>query len=604
MYLERINSPIDLRKLSFGELLGLVDEVRAAILNRVSKIGGHVGSNLGIVEATVALHYVFNSPVDKIVFDVSHQSYAHKILTGRKAAFLDDAQFKAVTGYSEPRESVHDQFVTGHTSTSISLACGLAKGRDLLGGTGNIIAVIGDGSLSGGEAYEGLNCGAKLGSNLIVLLNDNEQSISDVNGGLYDHLTELRKSNGTSDNNIFKAFGYEYFYLEQGNDLEALIGIFSALKNVNHPVVVHIHTRKGCGYAPAENNREDWHWFPPFYLESGEKRSKVTGENYDTLVADYLLKKMPDNPGLIAMVAAVPLTIDFKKANRLKAGRQFIDVDISEQHLLSMAAGIAKNGGTPVVATFSTFFQRAYDQISQDICINNLPVTMLIRNGSVWAGNDVTHIGWFDLALFSNIPNMVLLCPTNCEEYFAMLDWSLSQREHPVAIRIPRNGVHHASGSVKRDYSELNRFLVTQKGSRVAVLALGDFYQIGEELVSEIKVELGFHPTLINPRYATGLDACLLRSLEKCHDVVVTLEDGILDGGFGQKVASFYGSSSMKVLNYGLRKEFVDGYDAKALLEEYGVTPKRIAADLSRLMLQAEEREANAYGNRNVRVVV
>ena len=585
VYLEEIGSPADLRKLSFGELLGLTNEIREAILNRVSKIGGHVGPNLGIVEATVALHYVFNSPVDKIVFDVSHQSYAHKILTGRKAAFLDDSQFKTVTGYSEPRESVHDHFTIGHTSTSISLACGLAKGRDLLGGKENIIAVIGDGSLSGGEAYEGLNCGAKLGSNLIVLLNDNEQSISDVNGGLYDHLTELRKSNGTSANNIFKAFGYEYFYLEQGNDLEALIGLFSAVKNVNHPVVVHIHTRKGRGYAPAENNREDWHWFPPFYLESGEKRRKVTGENYDTLVADYLLKKMPDNPGLIAMVAAVPLTIDFKKANRLKAGRQFIDVDISEQHLLSMAAGIARNGGTPLVATFSTFFQRAYDQISQDICINSLPVTMLVRNGSVWAGNDVTHIGWFDLALLSNIPNLVFLCPTNCEEYFAMLEWSLGQREHPVAIRIPRNGVHHASGPVACDYSVLNRFLITQKGTKVAILALGDFYQMGEDLASAIKAEFEFEPTLINPRFATGLDTDLLLSLAEHHDVVVTLEDGILDGGFGQKVASFYGTSKMKVLNYGLRKEFVDGYNAKDLLEKYGLTSKSIIADIARLGL-------------------
>ena len=582
MYLDSINGPEDLKNLSLEQLGVLAAEVRQAIMHRVSVFGGHVGPNLGIVEATIALHYVFDSPVDKIVFDVSHQSYPHKILTGRKEAYLDDSKFKSVTGYSEPRESIHDLFTMGHTSTSISMACGLAKARDLLGGTENVIAVIGDGSLSGGEAYEGLNCGAKLGSNLIVVLNDNEQSISDVNGGLYDHLAELRRSGGTSSNNMFKAFGYEYRYVEMGNDLESLIGAFKEVKGSARPVVVHIHTRKGCGYAVAEKNREDWHWFPPFSIESGEKLRKMSGDNYDTLVADYLLKKMSENPGLLAMVAAVPLTIDFNRTNRLKAGRQFIDVDISEQHMLSMAAGVAKNGGTPVVATFSTFFQRAYDQIAQDICINRLPVTMLVRNGSVWAGNDVTHIGWFDLALFANIPNLVFLCPTNCEEYFAMLDWSLAQREHPVAIRIPRNGVHHAKGPVESDYSELNRFAVTRRGARIAVLALGDFYQLGEEVAAKISVEFGFEPTLVNPRFATGLDEGLLRALEADHGIVVTLEDGILDGGFGQKIASFYGASDVKVLNYGLRKEFVDGYDAKELLERYGITPEKIALDLYR----------------------
>lgn len=576
MYLEQLDSPVELKRFDIDELEALAVEVRNAILNRVSKIGGHVGPNLGIVEATIAMHYVFDSPVDKIVFDVSHQSYPHKILTGRKNAYLDDSRFNEVTGYSEPKESIHDLFTVGHTSTSISMACGLAKARDLLGGSENIIAVIGDGSLSGGEAYEGLNCGAKLGSNLIVVLNDNEQSISDINGGLYDHLAELRRSKGASSNNMFKAFGYEYFYVERGNDLKSLIDIFLKVKGSRHPIVVHIHTRKGCGYDIAEKNREDWHWFPPFHIANGEKLRRMYGENYDTLVADYLLKKMREKPGLLAMVAAVPLTIDFHRANRLKAGKQFIDVDISEQHMLSMAAGVAKNGGTPVVATFSTFFQRAYDQIAQDICINNLPVTMLIRNGSVWAGNDVTHIGWFDLALFSNIPNLVFLCPTNCEEYFAMLDWSINQREHPVAIRIPRNGVHHAHCDVQLDYSDLNKFAVTRQGSKIAILALGDFYQMGEELALAIHGEYGVVATLINPRFATGLDVELLHSLERDHDIVVTLEDGIVDGGFGQKVAAFYGMSRMKVLVCGLKKEFVDGYNAKELLEHYGLTSGHI----------------------------
>lgn len=588
MYIERIDSPADVKRLSQEELEGLAGEVRQAVLNRTSRIGGHVGPNLGVVEATIALHYVFDSPTDKFVFDVSHQSYPHKILTGRKQAYLDDSRFGEVTGYSEPGESDHDLFTIGHTSTSISMAVGLAKARDLLGRKENVVAVIGDGSLSGGEAYEGLSCGARLGSNLIVLLNDNEQSISDINGGLYGHLAELRRSGGTSANNMFKAFGYEYFYLEQGHDLRRLIDLFARVRDVDHPVVVHIHTQKGHGYPPAEANREDWHWFPPFLVESGEKRRKMSGENYDALVADFLLERMPRMPGLIAMVAAVPLTIDFTRERRLKAGRQFIDVDICEQHMLSMAAGIARNGGTPVVATFSTFYQRAYDQIAQDICINRLPVTMLVRNGSVWAGNDVTHVGWFDLSLFANVPNLVFLCPTNCEEYFAMLEWSLSQRRHPVAIRIPRNGVRHVAGPVERDYSDLNRFLKVRAGSRVAILALGDFFQLGEGLADRVERDLGFAPTLVNPRFASGLDREMLLSLKGDHDVVVTLEDGIVEGGFGQKVASFLGPHGLRVLNYGLRKEYRDGYVAAELLKEYGVDEEAIVATLKGLLAEGK----------------
>lgn len=584
MYLEHINGPEDLRCLDDSALVVLAMEVRQTILNRVSQVGGHVGSNLGIVELTIALHRVFSTPVDKIVFDVSHQSYPHKILTGRKGAFLDASQFSDVTGYSEPRESVHDLFTMGHTSTSVSMACGLAKARDLLGGSENVIAVIGDGSLSGGEAYEGLNCGAKLGSNLIVVLNDNAQSISDVNGGLYDNLRALRDSKGTCDANIFKALGFDYRYVEDGNDVSALIRLFSMVKDIRHPMLVHVNTRKGNGYAPAENNREDWHWFPPFNIETGGKKRPLSGENYDDIVAEHLLLKMKDDSALLAMVAAVPLTIGFTAERRRRAGRQFIDVDISEEHMLSMAAGVAKNGGKPVVATFSTFYQRAYDQIAQDICINNLPVTILIRNGSVWAGNDVTHVGWFDLALFANIPNLVFLCPTNCEEYLAMLDWSIGQKDHPVAIRVPRNGVHHATHVVDVDYSDLNKSLVVRNGQGVAVLALGDFFQMGETLATALRNRLGHDVTLVNPRFASGLDVNLLDLLRETHDVVITLEDGILEGGWGQKVASYFGATDMRVLNYGLKKEFVDGYDVKVLLDRYGVSVEKIVEDVMRLL--------------------
>ena len=584
MVLDKINGPQDVKALNRAELRELAGDIRAVLLEKLSNYGGHFGPNFGIVEATIALHYVFNSPLDKIVFDVSHQSYPHKILTGRKEAYTNPDHYKDVTGYTEPKESIHDLFTVGHMSTSISMACGLAKARDLVGRKENVIAVIGDGSLSGGEAYEGLNCGSKLGSNLIVLLNDNNMSISDVNGGLYGHLQQLRDSKGSCNNNMFKTLGFEYIYEENGNDVDAMINVLERVKDIDHPVVVHIHTQKGKGYQPAEINREDWHWFPPFIKETGEKRRPMTGENYDNLVADYLVEKMKKDPSVIAMCAAVPATIGFDKAHREAAGKQFIDVDICEQHLLSMAAGVARNGGKPVVATFSTFYQRAYDQIAQDICINKCPVTILVRNGSVWAGNDVTHLGWFDMSLFSNIPNMVFLCPTNCEEYFAMLDWSIEQKDHPVVIRIPRGRVIHSMNEVEKDYSILNKFLVTQKGEKVAIIAMGDFYSIGEDVSFAIRKNLGFVPTLVNPRYASGLDVELLDDFKNNHTTVVTIEDGILDGGFGHKVAGFYGNSTMKVLNFGLKKEFLDGYDATEVLERYGISTQQILNKIKRII--------------------
>lgn len=584
MVLDRINGPQDVKALNRAELKELAGDIRAVLLEKLSNYGGHFGPNFGIVEATIALHYVFNSPVDKFVFDVSHQSYPHKILTGRKEAYTDPAHYKDVTGYTEPKESIHDLFTIGHTSTSISMACGLAKARDLAGRNENVVAIIGDGSLSGGEAYEGLSCGARLGTNLIVLLNDNNMSISDVNGGLYGHLQELRDSKGTCTNNMFKALGFEYIYEENGNDVESMINVLERVKYIDHPVVIHIHTQKGKGYQPAEINREDWHWFPPFIKETGEKRRPMTGENYDNLVADYLVEKMKKDPSVIAMCAAVPATIGFDKAHREAAGKQFIDVDICEQHLLSMAAGVARNGGKPVVATFSTFYQRAYDQIAQDICINKMPVTILIRNGSIWAGNDVTHLGWFDMALFSNIPNLVFLCPTNCEEYFAMLDWSIEQKVHPVVIRIPRGKVIHTENEVEKDYSDLNKYLVTQRGEKVAIIAMGDFYPIGEEVAAAIKETIGFVPTLINPRYASGLDLDLLDQLKANHFLIVTIEDSILDGGFGQKVSSYYGNTPMRVMNLGLRKCFLDGYDSFEVLDEYGITASSIVNKITKIL--------------------
>lgn len=584
MYLESINSPADLKKLNIQELTILSSEIREALLLNMSETGGHFGSNFGLIELTIALHFVFNSPADKFVFDVSHQSYIHKILTGRKEAYLNPQKYRSVTGFTNPKESVHDFFNIGHTSTSISLATGLAKARDLAGNKENIIAIIGDGSMTGGEAFEGLNVASEQATNLIVIVNDNDMAIAEPHGGLIKHFSELRASNGNLQNNYFKSLGFEYYYVSEGNEIQPLIEVLEKVKDTTKPVIVHINTQKGNGYKIAEDNKEDWHWYPPFMLETGEKKGKYTAENLDNIVADYLLDKIKKDSSVVVITPAVPMTVGFTLERREQAGNQYVDVGIAEEHAVTMAAGIAKNGGKPIVATHSTFYQRTYDQISHDLCINNSPVTMLVRNGSVWGANDATHLGFFDIAMMSNIPNLVYLAPTTCEEYLAMLDWSIEQDKYPVAIRIPRNGVIHTIEPVEKDYGTINRNLVTQHGEKVAIFALGDFYQMGVDLADTISQDLSFKPTVINPRYMTGLDIDLLEQLKNKHSIVLTLEDGIIEGGYGQKIASYYGPTNMKVLNYGLRKEFLDGYMASTVLKECGIDVYMITDSLKKLL--------------------
>ena len=556
------------------------EEIRSALLKKLSIHGGHFGPNFGMVEAIIAMHYVFESPKDKLVFDVSHQSYPHKILTGRKDAFLYEEHYDDVTGYTNPEESEHDWFNVGHTSTSISLASGLAKARDLKGENYNVIAIIGDGSLSGGEALEGLDFAGEQKSNFIIVVNDNDMSIAENHGGLYKNLKELRASNGTCECNLFKAMGLDYVYVNDGNNLESLIDTFKKVKDIDHPIVVHINTEKGKGYKFAEDNKENWHWTMPFDIETGKPTVSFEGEDYGDLTAKFLLNKMKKDEKVVAIVAAVPTNIGFTKERRLEAGKQFVDVGIAEEHGIAMASGIAKNGGKPVFATHSSFMQRTYDQLSQDLCINNNPATILVNTASVYGMNDVTHLGLYDIPMISNIPNMVYLAPTSKEEYFAMLDWSIEQTEHPVAIRIPCNGVISDGRAPDTDYSDINKFKVEQKGEKIAILALGDFYQLGEELAKEIKEKLNITPTLINPRYITGLDEELLNELKQNHNQVITLEDGILEGGLGEKIASFYGNTDMKVKNYGIKKAFYDKYDVKELLKANKLTPQQILAEI------------------------
>lgn len=583
MYLEKIASPDDVKKLNVEELEKLSGEIRENLLKKLSEHGGHIGPNLGIVEVTVALHYVFNSPVDKIVYDVSHQSYVHKMLTGRKDAFMNPKKYDDVSGYSNPEESKHDFFEIGHTSTSISLACGLAKARDLKEEKGNIIALIGDGSLSGGEAYEGLNNVAEQGTNMIVIVNDNDMSIAENHGGLYKNLRELRETEGKASCNFFKAMGFDYHYVKNGHDFNELIETFNKVKDTDHPVVLHIHTIKGKGFKPAELHKEQWHWGMPFELATGEPKFSMDGEDFGNLTAEYLLKKMEEDKKVVAITSGTPTVFGFTEDRRKKAKKQFVDVGIAEEHAVALASGIAKNGGTPVYGVYSTFIQRTYDQLSQDLCINKNPAVILVFAASVYGMNDVTHLGLFDIPMMSNIPNLVYLAPTCKEEYFKILDFAMTQKENPVAIRVPGMGVVSRGIEDNTDYSKLNKFEVTKKGKDVAIIALGDFYSLGEEVLSTLSKE-GIEATLINPKFITGLDENLLDELKKEHKLVITLEDGILEGGFGEKIASYYGTESMKVKNYGIKKSFPNRYVAEELLKENGITVENITKDIKNII--------------------
>lgn len=578
--LETLKGPQDVKNCSIEQLEGLAAEVREALFNRLSKKGGHFGPNFGMVEMTIALHYVFDSPKDKFVFDVSHQTYTHKMLTGRAYGYTDDTRFEEVSGYTEPNESEHDMFLIGHTSTSVSLATGLAKGRDLTGKKENIIAIIGDGSLSGGEALEGLDFAGEMDTNLIIVVNDNEQSIAENHGGLYKNLAELRESAGQASNNLFKAMGLDYIYVEAGNDIATLIKAFEGVKDIDHPIVVHVHTQKGKGYALAEQNREAWHWAMPFDRETGKPTVSFDGENYGDLTATYLLEKMAKDPAVAFVSAAVPVAFGFTKDRREQAKGQYMDVGIAEEQAVAMCSGIARNGGKPVFGTNATFAQRTYDQLAQDVCVNHTAVTVLLNSTSMMGMNDATHIGVSSFGMMSNIPGLVYMAPTSKEEYFAMLDWSIEQNQYPVAIAVPGNGVQPAHYEVASSYDDIHTFQMCKKGKKVAVLALGGFFQLGEETVATIESQLGTEVTLINPRYVSGVDEALLESLKADHDIVVTLEDGIMDGGFGQKVAAFYGDSSMKVLNYGLKKDIYDRYDCGALMTQMRLTKEQIAEDV------------------------
>ena len=580
MLLETINSPKDIKKLSLSELHQLAQEIREGILNRDSLIGGHVGPNLGIVETIIALHYVFDTPNDKIVYDVSHQCYPHKMLTGRWKGFFDAEEMQKISGYTNPNESEYDNFIVGHTSTSVSLATGLAKARDLRGEHHKVIALIGDGSLSGGEALEGFSNAAVLDSNILIIVNDNEMSIAENHGGIYTNLRLLRETNGAAECNMFKAWGFEYRYVADGNNQENMIKVLQELKDVKKPTVLHIHTLKGKGYAPAEENKERWHWSLPFNRKTGEITVDLSSENYNDITYNFLYARHQQDKNMVVISAGTPGAYGLNPERRASFGENYVDVGIAEEQAVAMASALAKGGCRPVFMVYSSFLQRTYDQLSQDLALNNNPAVILVFNGGV-SGMDATHLGSFDIPLVANIPNIVYLAPTGKEEYLAMLNWGLKQNEYPVVIRVPLAVTK--GGKAEENYSDLNRYQVVKEGYKVAILALGSFFELGESVVAKLK-EQGVDATLINPRYITGIDEKLLNDLAKNHQVVATLENGELDGGFGEKIASFYGTSTVKVLNFGAKKEFTDRVPYSELMKRYHLTPEQIVADISRVL--------------------
>ena len=576
MYIEKISKPSDTKSLEISQLEILAKEIRQGILNRVSTHGGHVGPNLGVTEATIALCRVFDFPDDKIVFDVSHQSYPYKMLTGRAFGFTETSRINDISGYSSPLESpVYDQFEIGHTSTSVALATGLQKARDMRGTHENIIALIGDGSLSGGEAFEGLDMAAELGTGIIIVVNDNEMSIAENHGGIYKNLALLRQTHGKAELNFFKAMGLDYLYVEEGNDIGTLVEAFNSVKGTQHPTVVHIHTEKGHGYAPAVQQKEKWHWSMPFDVATGEPRPTPHNEYMPALLGKWLREEIKRDPKLVCIAAAVPAAVGFGPKERQEAGAQFVDVGIAEEEAVALASGLAKEGMRPVFSTYATFFQRTYDQLAQDLCVNGNPAVINVIGSSIYGMNDFTHICFFDIPMLSHIPNLVYLAPTTYEELIAMERWAIRQTDHPVAIRVPECNVLHASEPVDDDYSRLNTFKTLRHGSQVAIIAAGDFFEKGTAVADSLRAK-GIEATLINPRYLSGIDTDTLEALKDTHSIVATIEDGCIDGGFGERIARFYGNSEVKTLCFGVEKALYDRYDAEQLLRENCLTNSQI----------------------------
>ena len=569
--LNKISGPQDLKKLSIAQMQQLAQEIRTLILEKDAAEGGHLGPDLGIVEATIAYHYVFDAPKDKIVWDVSHQTYPHKMLTGRALAWLDPDHYEDVTPYSNPDESPYDYYAVGHTSTSIGLATGMAKARDLMGNHENIMALIGDGSMTGGLAYEGLNNAAIEKHNLVVVVNDNQMSIDENVGGLVTALKKLRDSNGETKENPFTAMGFDYRYVTDGNDIKSMIEAFKAVKDVDHPILLHINTLKGKGYKPAIDEEEAHHWVMPFDLKTDKPLAPASeAPTANSVALDVVSEEIEKGTNLMAINAAIPGVFGLDKIKN-KYPDHYTDVGIAEQESVAFAAGAAKEGAVPVLFENSTFLQRAFDQLSHDVAANDLPVVMMVAGGGI-SGTSKTHLGIFDQVMISNLPNWIYLAPTNLAEEKAMMTWAIKQRKHPVAIKMPTKAVPE-NGDAQEDYSKITYQI--KPGKDVAILALGDMYAIfGEKVAQELNA------TLVNPVSANILDKDALDKLAKENKVIVTIEDNTLDGGFGEKVASYLGDKDVKVLNYGQKRVYTDQTPLKDILKDNRMTVEQIVEDI------------------------
>lgn len=625
--LSSIHTPADVHALSAQQLRDLCLEIRATLLDYGKKHGGHIGSNLGVVELTVALHRVFDSPRDRFIFDVSHQSYVHKMLTGRAEAYLDQSRFDEVTGFTNPLESEHDSFVLGHTGTSISLACGLAKTRDMQRGAagestiGNVIAIIGDGSLSSAIAFEGLNNAAEQGGNLIIIVNDNEMSIAEDFGGMYGQLAKLRTSNGMAELNLFKAFGLDYRYVEQGNDVDALVEVLNEVKDIDHPIVVHIHTTKGLGFndeteadngsdgcnqtnpQPHAGQCEANHWQDP---EASLGKPLDARKYYGEMAMASLERRFDNEPGLVVISPATPGSNGITRDFRERAGAHYVDTGITEEHAAAFAAGIARAGGRPVLATSATFFQRTFDQLQQELALNHVPATLLIFGAGI-SGADNTHSGTFDMTMFANVPDVTCLAPASGEQMLDMLAWATGPSEHGVvAIRMPGEQILALERAADMAFDPLQRaeehdpavniagaypfarYQIVQPGRDVAILGLGNTMPLATEITSALAENDEEHAaitaTLVDALQYSTMDAELLAMLADGHRLVVTLEDGQLEGGWGEKVTAFYANSSnanasrVRVLNFGAAKEFTDRVPLGELNERYGLTSETIVS--------------------------
>ena len=625
--LSSIHTPADVHALSAQQLRDLCFEIRTTLLDYGRKHGGHIGSNLGVVELTVALHRVFNSPHDRFIFDVSHQSYVHKMLTGRAEAYLDESRFGEVTGFTNPLESEHDSFVLGHTGTSISLACGLAKTRDMQriatgeSAIGNVVAIIGDGSLSSAIAFEGLNNAAEQGGNLIIIVNDNEMSIAEDFGGMYGQLAKLRTSNGMAELNLFKAFGLDYRYVEQGNDVDALVEVLNEVKDIDHPIVVHIHTTKGLGFndeteadngsdgcnqtnpQPHAGQCEANHWQDP---EASLGKPLDARKYYGEMAMASLERRFDNEPGLVVISPATPGSNGITRDFRERAGAHYVDTGITEEHAAAFAAGIARDGGRPVLATSATFFQRTFDQLQQELALNHVPATLLIFGAGI-SGADNTHSGTFDMTMFANVPDVTCLAPASGEQMLDMLAWATGPSGHGVvAIRMPGEQILALERAADMAFDPLQRaeehdpavniagacpfarYQIVQPGRDVAILGLGNTMPLAAEITSALAENDEEHAaitaTLVDALQYSTMDAELLAMLADGHRLVVTLEDGQLEGGWGEKVTAFYANSSntkashVRVLNFGAAKEFTDRVPLGELNERYGLTSETIVS--------------------------